>query len=355
VKCEPRTLRRSPVHAQDSVVGIHARFLASGVGPLIETIVAAGGDPGDFRTIVWEAAWSRGYDDVLVPAPAATLAVEAFVIVARSIDDKRSAIVVDIGTELWAVIARGAPPPAGARVRVSASGHNDAPWTLRVLERLSACIRMRFDLTTASHSARGWIDNLRDALETIRETEALNRQTIEAQRRALPPLVTVASVATDVDRWHRALKSRIEHEVVPTDAERDEFDRGSERVRKAILDACTGRRLERYRAELARLRDDLPALRAERERRIAVNDRISHAMTRLEAAWTASRAVTQRSMVMDRELDAIERAELPAEWIAPQAGERLPSFTELARTVGLLHALIPPRTHRILRGRSHTS
>jgi hypothetical protein len=336
---------------ENSVVGIHARFLATGVGPLIETIVAAGGDPGDFRTTAYEAAWSRGYDDVQVPAPSVMLAAEAFVIVSRAIDASRNASIIDTGTELWAIIARGVPPPAGARVRVSASGHVDAPWTLRVLERLCSCIRLHFDLTAASHGNGAWIENLRAELETIRETEALNRQSIEAQRRALPPLITVASIATEVDKWHRALKSRIEHEVVPTDAEREQYDRGNDRVRKSILDACTARRLERYRTELARLRDDLPTLRAERERRIAVNDRISHAIGRLEEAWTASRAVTERSMIMDRELDAIERAELPAEWLTPQAGERLPSFAELARTVGLLHALIPQRTHRMLKSR----
>jgi hypothetical protein len=329
-------------------VGTHTRFLASGVGPLIETIVAAGIDPGDFRTAIWQAAWSRGYDDVLVPAPGITLSMEAFVMVAQPIDGTRSALVVDTGVELWAVIAR-APAPPGARVRLSASGDSASPWNVRVLERLAPCVR--FDVSVPPSQTSGWISDVRMELETIRAAEALNRQSIEAQRRAIPAPVHVASLSIEFDAWHRALKSRIEHDVQPTEGERVRFDLGSERERKAILDACTARRLELYRTELERLRDELPALRADREHRIAVNARISDALTRLEDAWSASRAVTERSMVMDRELDAIERAELPADWIAPQPGERLPSFAELARSIGLLYALIPKHAQRLRHAR----
>jgi len=112
------------------------------------------------------------------------------------------------------------------------------------------------------------------------------------------------------------------------------------------------RRLEHYRAELERLRDELPAIRADRDRRVALNARISDALSRLEHSWSASRAVTERSMIMDRELDAIERAELPADWMTPGPGERLPSFAELARTIGLLYDLIPKHAQRLRHARS---
>ncbi|MFN2459220.1 MAG: hypothetical protein ABR591_00805 [Candidatus Velthaea sp.] len=329
-------------------MGIQARVTARGIQPIIDALTDAGEDAGPLRTTAWEAAWCRGYDDVAIPAPVLSVSIEGYAIVAQHLAHRRIALIVDAGTELWALIARGPLPQPGARVRLSATCVHDAPWEVKAVHNLGLGLRLRFGLV-APAARLPWVEDLRTSLRGMREVEARNRRTLDARRAALGPLEAVPSLAEELHERERGLRARVEAECAPNADERAAFELGSEKARAKVVAAYATRRRERYDAAMAQLHADVPALSAARDARVAANARLHRALTELETATAASRTIVKRIEILERQLEALEHSGLHAEW---NPGERLAAgpvrFEELARTIDVLFGLIPRRARRVL-------
>jgi hypothetical protein len=332
--------------ADNGEVTTHARFVGSGVQPLVDAVKAAGADPGDLRAVVWQATWARGYEDVVAPAPAIRLKEEGFIVFARAIAAQRYATIIDTGHALWALVARGNMPPPGARVRiVPAIFQHEIEWDVSVLETLGLGLSIRFGPKAGENG--GWIKKLSDALARIAEAEVERRKAIVIERRALVAIEPVKPFRNELDALHEALRQRIDAETAGTPEERTAYERGNEKQRKAIVEECKARRLRRYNEELALLRGRIPELAAGHEKRLVATNDIRAAVAELEDAASRSRGVTERVGTVEHQLTAIDAAGLlvHADHGALDA-LGMADFNELARTVELLYDLIPRRAQK---------
>ncbi|MGD0475635.1 MAG: hypothetical protein ABSB70_20810 [Candidatus Velthaea sp.] len=324
----------------------HARFVGSGVQPLVDAVKAAGADPGDLRAVVWQATWARGYEDVVAPAPAVRLKEEGFVVFARSIAARRYATIIDTGHALWALIARGIMPPLGSRVRiVPAIVQHEIEWDVTVLETLGLGLTIRFGAKAGETG--DWIDKLRDALARIAEAEIERRRAIVVERRALVTIEPVKPFRDELDALQEELRHRVDAETAGTPEERAAYERGNEKQRKAIVDECKARRLRRFNEELAKLRERIPELAAAHEKRLAANNASRAAVAELEDAASRSRGVSERVATVEHQLTAIDAAGL----LVSADHDMLDAlgaadFNELARTVELIYDLIPRRAQK---------
>jgi hypothetical protein len=327
-------------------VSTHARFVGSGVQPLVDAVKAAGADPGDLRSVVWQATWARGYEDVVAPAPAIRLKEEGFVVFARSFAPRRYATIIDTGHALWALVARGVMPPLGARVRIVPTiVQHEIEWDVTVLETLGLGLIIRFGAKAGETG--DWIDKLRDALTRIADAEVERRKAIVIERRALVTIEPVKPFRDELDALQETLRLRVDAETAGTPEERAAYERGNEKQRKAIVEECKARRLRRYNEEIAKLRERIPELAAAYEKRLGSNSASRAAVAELEDTASRSRGVTERVSTVEHHLAAIDAAGL----LVSADNEALDAlgaadFGELSRTVELLYDLIPRRAQK---------
>lgn len=332
--------------ADNGEVATHARFVGSGVQPLVDAVKAAGGDPGDLRAVVWQATWARGYEDVVAPAPAVRLKEDGFVVFARSIAAQRYAAIVDTGHALWALITRGDMPPLGARVRiVPAMIRHEIEWDITVLETLGLGLTIRFGAKAGETSE--WTFKLREALARIAQAEVERRRAIVNERRALVAIEPVKPLREELDALQEALRQRVDAETAGTPDERTAYEHSNEKQRKAIVEECKARRLRRYHEELSLLRARVPELTAAHEKRLAATVASRAAVAELEETASRSRGVTERVGTVEHQLAAIEAAGLLV-YADHDALDAIGAhdFNELSHTVELLYDLIPRRTQK---------
>jgi hypothetical protein len=327
-------------------VSIHARFVGSGVQPLVDAVKAAGAEPGDLRAVVWQATWARGYEDVVAPAPAIRLREGGFVVFARAIAAHRYATIIDTGNALWALVARGAIPPLGARVRiVPAFVEHEIGWDVTIIETLGLGLSIRFG--PKLNETAEWVDRLRDAVARIIDAEADRRKAIVIERRALCGLEPVRPFREELDLLYESLRQRVDAETAGTPDERAAYERGNEKQRKAIVEECKARRIRRYNEELATLRASVPELTADHDRRLAISLASRAAAAELEDAASRSRGVAERVTTIEHQLAAIETAGLQVSGDLERLEGLGPGdFNELSRTVELLFELIPRRAQK---------
>lgn len=332
--------------ADNGRVTTHPRFVGSGVQPLIDAVKAAGADPGDLRAVVWQATWARGYEDVVAPAPAIRLKEEGFVVFARAVSAQRYAAIIDTSRALWALVARGVVPPLGARVRiVPAIVDGEISWDVTILETLGIGLTIRFGAKEKETNA--WVEHVREALNRIAEAEVDRRKAIVIERRTLVAIEPVKPFKEELDILHEALRKRIDAETSGTPEERAAYERGNEKQRKAIVEEIKARRLRRYNEEVALLRERIPELAAEHEKRRIANLELRAAVAELEDAASRSRGVTERVTTVENQLNAVAAASLLVNADLDALDALGPDdFDEIAHTVELLYDLIPRRAQR---------
>ncbi len=339
-------LQAAGMAADNGMVTTHARFVGSGVQPLVDAVKAAGSEPGDLRAVVWQATWARGYEDVVAPAPAVRLKEEGFVVFARVIANQRYAAIVDTSKALWALIARGAVPPLGSRVRiVPAIIDGEISWDVTILETLGLGLTIRFGAKDKETNL--WADHVREALNRIAEAEIDRRRAIVIERRALVAIEPIKPFKEELDALHEALRQRVDAETGGTPDERAAFGRGNEKQRKAVVEEIKARRLKRYNDEVAALRERIPELSAAHEKRRLANLETRAAVAELEDAASRSRGVTERVTTVENQLNAVAAAALLVSADLDVIDALGPNdFDEIARTVELLYDLIPRRAQK---------
>ncbi len=319
----------------------YTRVAGNGIAPLAERVRAAGLPSSDLSAILWNAAWSRGCDeiDVLIPEPG--FRIEGFVLYARSTFEDEHILLLEAQGKVHGFIARGATPPIGARVRIAAGlTTGGGCWNVAVTERLGGGITVSFVAGTDA-AQHGWVESARAVLRSIVEAEAQRRLTIDATRRALPIPEPVLTLPDDLRMRHAALIARVDSETAPTPAERATLERAPSPVRRALLADITARRLARYRSDVQAFQAMVPALVAEREARINANTTVRIALQALEDDAARSRALGERAAVALHQLDTIERASLCISGFNPASfppGDQ-PAAGALIQSIALLFAI----------------
>lgn len=320
-----------------------ARPVGHGIQPLVEAVESSGGNPEAIRTAAWHAAWARGYDDVIIPAIEMGLRAEGFLIVVQPVGDSRFAAIVDTGHQLWAINVAGHAPPPGSRVRVSSSNNDvSGAWDAKILEALTMGFHVAFEQRTSAPDTT-WAKTIKAALHRVRESEAHRRRAIDHARTSLPTLDAVTSVHDLLATLQEELRERIKTETAPNAQDRAAFEKSNARDRVKIAEERKLLRAKRFEAEAAKLQASVPDVLAERDAKIAHNAETRLAIQRLEDTSTRSRAMTERTHLLDRHLDAIANSNLHV-GVQGDVCERIEDeavFAEVARNVELLHALIP--------------
>jgi hypothetical protein len=322
-------------------VTTHARFVGSGVQPLVDAVKAAGAEPGDLRAVVWQATWARGFEDVIAPAPAARLKADGFVVFARPIGPEKYATVIETTHALWALVARGVLPTLGSRVRiVPAFIDHEIGWEVGVIESLGLGLTVRFGPKLTETSA--WADRLSDALARIAGAEVERRKQIVVERRSIVAVEPIKPLREELDALHEALRLRVDAETAGTPEERAAYEKGNEKQRQAIVHECKARRIRRYNEEVARLRARIPELTAAHEKRMAATNASRSSVAELEDAASRSRSVTERVTTVEHQLAAVRAAAVLVSANLESLDELGPAdFEEISRTVELLYDLIP--------------
>ncbi len=292
---------------------------------------------------MWQATWARGYEDVVAPAPAARLKEEGFIVFSRAVGKMQYAAIIDTTRSLWALVTHGSAPPLGSRVRiVPAFVGGEIGWDVTVLETLGLGMSVRFGQKAGETTA--WATALRYALNRIGEAETERRRAIVAERKTIMALEPIKPFREELDALHEELRKRVDAETAGTAEERIAFERGNEKQRKAVVEACRARRLRRYNEEVALLRTQIPDLQAAHDKRLALNAVTSTAVAELEDAASRSRSISERVGTVEHQLAAVEAAGLPVSADVDAIDLfGAPEFNEIARTVELLFDLIPRR------------
>jgi hypothetical protein len=324
-------------------VTTHTQLVGSGLQPLIDEIKAAGADPGDLRALVWQATWARGYEDVISPVPVLRQKKEGFVILTRSFDRDRYAVIIDTAQALWALVVTGVAPPVGSRVRiVPASFAGQFRWEVTVLEALGLGLSIRFG--PKLDETELWANSLRGALARIGNAEIQRRKAIVVERRWLVTVEPVPPLRQQIHDLEEHLRQRVDRETAATPEERLAYERGDEKQRKATVHLCKTRRLTRYTEELARFKDSIPDLTAVYNERLAANAEAQATVARLEDSASESRGLTARLAIVEQQLDVVSSAGLlVGADLRLLDGLDSARFAELSATVELLHDLIPRR------------
>ncbi len=320
-----------------------ARPVGHGIQPLVEAVLSAGGNPEAIRTAAWHAAWARGYDDVIIPAIELGLRAEGFLIVVQPIGDARFAAVVDTGSQLWAINVAGHAPPTGSRVRVAPSNHDvNGAWDAKILDPLTLGFHVAFEQRTSNPDTR-WIQPLKDAMHRVRDSETHRRHAIDHSRSTLPTIEVVPSVHDLLHTLQEELRERIKAETAPSAADRARFEHANIKEREKIAADTNAARAKRFEEEAAKVQASVPDVLAGRDAKIAQNEETRLTIQRLEDVTTRSRAITERTHVLDRHLDAIANSNLHVDVEGDICANIVEEavFHEVARNVELLHALIP--------------
>jgi hypothetical protein len=327
------------------------RAFTTDASAAVEALVRPGLSAGEISAAMWHAAWTRGYAETSLPIAEYTARYDGFVVFSQPVAAGGGCVIlVDCTDALISFHAGGEPPPLAARVRVTpALRDSDVVWSVHVMQRLGLGISVSFANVPRGANPNGWADRLRTTVHEIRAREIQRRSAINAQRRGIAFTDAPASFRDEMAERHRELKDRVEAIHAPTPQDREQFERANERQRKRLIADRSVRRLAAYNAEVAALTAQIPALRADYDRRARENLAARAAIARLEDAASASRSVSERSNAVLSRIDAVERAGIHVlGYDEPASNIDDPAlFAEIDRTTELLHDLIPKRAHKL--------
>lgn len=330
-----------------------ARYQSNGIDNLIDAIVAAGDKPGDARERAWQAAWTRGYQEVSSMLPSAEAEVRGWVVFAREISGGRTAILVDDLERVIAFCDVFEPVTVGARVRVTAV-HNvpGSQWSLKVLAMLGCGLSVRLD--EAPGNVRGidstWIDRLRACLQEVRNAEVAVRKRIEQERGRVKFATAPTPFRQEMEEADKALRER----VLSTPYTEDE-KKYIARVKRpeemqAFASARNKRLVDLYRAEVVKFRARIPEFRADFDRRMEEFAAFRQAIDHFNEVDAKSRTITETSLRASSMLDAIAKGVLnvrAADLDEIEANPRA-RFGEIVATIDLLYELIPRHVQKIV-------
>jgi hypothetical protein len=323
-----------------------ARFQSNGVDLIIDGLLAAGETAGDIRDRMWQVAWARGYQDILVPLPVPDVVIQGFCVLTQQFSPTRTLVVIDDGEELVGLVDKMDAPPLGAKVRLLPLYGVTAAWTTKTLATLGCGLQIRFD---DDHADSNWVDRLKQCLHNIRENEVAVRRQIEIDRRNIVFVTPPAPFRVEMEAADKEIRERVTGGGY-TDDEMKALNRAGKNqdaVDKVVA-ARNKRLVDAYRAEVVEFRARIPELRAEFDKKMEAYAEFRKQVDRCNETDSASRSVTDASLRATQQLESIEQAVLNVHAVDLDRVEENPRryFTELMQTIDLLYEILPKRLQK---------
>ena len=282
-----------------------ARFQSNGVDLLIDTLLAAGETAGDIRERLWQVAWARGYQDVLVPLPVPDVKIQGFCVLTHQFSPARTLTVIDDGEELVGLIDKMDAPPLGARVRLTPIYGNAAAWTTTTLATLGCGLEVRFD---DDHAESGWVDRLKNCLHQIREYELTVRRQIEIDRRNIVFVTPPPPFRLEMEQADKDIRERVTGGGYTEDEMKALAKAGNDDDAVAKVVAARNKRLvDAYRLEVMEFRARIPELCAEFDKKMEAYAEYGKHVDRCNET-DSSRGVTDATLRASQQLEQIKQA-----------------------------------------------
>jgi hypothetical protein len=322
------------------------RFQSNGVDLLIDGLLAAGETAGDIRERLWQVAWARGYQDVVVPIPVPDVKIEGFCVLTQAFSAHRTLVCIDDGEQLIGLIDDLSETPMGAKVRMQPLYGTSAHWSIKVLSTLGCGLQIRFD---DDHVESAWIERLKSCLHVIREGEVALRRQIEIDRRNIVFVLPPTPFRVEMEKADKEIRDRVTGGGY-TDEEARALGRAKNNQAEAdkVVAARNKRLVEAYRVEVTEFRARIPELRAEFDKKMEVYAEFRKQIDRCNETDGASRSVTDATLRATQQLEAIQSAVLNVRAADLDRIEENPRryFTELMQTIDLLFELLPKRLQK---------
>jgi hypothetical protein len=324
----------------------NARFQTNGVDLLIDGLLAAGETAGDIRERLWQVAWARGYQDVLVPLPVPDVKIEGFCVLTQEFSPQRTMVVIDDGEQLIGLCEKIEAPPMGAKVRMVPLYGTSAQWVVKTLATLGCGLQIRFD---EDHAEPGWVDRLKACLQQIRENEVAVRRQIELDRRNIVFVTPPTPFRVEMEKADKDIRERVTGGGYTDDEMKALTRAGKNADAVAKVVAARNKRLvDAYRAEVVNFRAQIPELRADFDKKMEDYAEYRRLVDRCNETDSASRSVTDATLRCTQELDAIETAVLNVRAVDLGRIEENPRrhINEIMQTIDLLYELLPKRLQK---------
>jgi hypothetical protein len=322
------------------------RFQSNGVDLLIDGLLAAGETAGDIRERLWQVAWARGYQDVVVPIPVPDVKIEGFCVLTQSFSAHRTLVCIDDGEQLIGLVDDLGEAPMGAKVRMQPLYGTSAQWSIKVLSTLGCSLQIRFD---DDHVESAWLERLKNCLSVIREGEVALRRQIELDRRNIVFVLPPTPFRVEMEKADKEIRDRVTGGGY-TDEEARALARAKNNQAEAdkVVAARNKRLVEAYRIEVTEFRARIPELRAEFDKKMDVYAEFRKQIDRCNETDGASRAVTDATLRATQQLETIQAAVLNVRATDLDRIEENPRrhFTELIQTIDLLFELLPKRLQK---------
>ena len=324
----------------------NARFQSNGVDSLIDSLSAAGEKPGDMRDHLWQAAWARGYQDIVIPLPMPDTKIDGFVVLERQYSPKCTLVCVDDGEHLVGIVAELPNVALGAKVRIVPLYGASMNWSMKVMATLGCGLQIRFDENERAEPS--WLDRLRNCLLKVREIETAVRRQIELDRRRIQFVTPPQPFRTEMEAADKELRERVLAGGYADDEKRMLARAKTQDAIQKVVTIRNKRLVEAYRAEVVRFREQIPELRAAYDQKMEEYAEFRKAIDLCNDVDAASRSVTEASLRASEMLAAIETAVLNVRAIGLDRIEENPkgNFHEIVSTIELLFELLPKRLQR---------
>jgi hypothetical protein len=324
----------------------NARFQTNGVDLLIDGLSAAGETAGDIRERLWQVAWARGYQDVVVPIQVPDAKIEGFSVLTHQFSKQKTLVCVDDGEQLIGIIHDLESPPLGAKVRVLPLYGTSAHWTIKTLVSLGCGLNIRFD---DNHVESAWVDRLKACLTQIREGEVAVRRQVEIDRRNIVFVTPPTPFRVEMEQADKEIRDRVTGGGY-TDEEMKALARAKNNQAEAdkVVARRNQRLIEAYREEVVTFRAQIPELRAAFDKKMEKYSEFRNQIDRCNAVDGTSRAITDATLRATQQLKTIEQAALNIHAPDIDRVEENPrrSYTEIIQTCDLLFELLPKRLQK---------
>jgi hypothetical protein len=322
------------------------RFQSNGVDLLIDGLSNAGEVAGDIRERLWQVAWARGYQDVVVPIPVPDVRIDGFCVLAQHFSALHTLVCVDDGEQLVGLVDRIDAPPLGAKVRMQPLYGTSAHWGFKVLATLGCGLTIRFD---DDHVDSGWVDRLKNCLTEIREREVALRRQIEIDRGNIVFVLPPAPFRVEMERADKEIRDRVTGGGYTEDESKALARAKTNQGEVAKVIAARDKRLvDAYRIEVTQFRAQIPELRAEYDKKMEAYAEFRKQIDRCNETDGASRSITDASLRATQLLETIEQAVLNIHAGDLDRIEENPRghFSEIIQTIDLLFELLPKKLQK---------
>ena len=322
------------------------RFQTNGVDLMIDGLLAAGETAGDIRERLWQVAWARGYQDVVVPIPVPDVKIEGYCVLAQQFSAHRTMVCIDDGEQLIGLVDDLNGPPMGAKVRMQPLYGTSARWSVKTLATLGCGLQIRFD---DDHVESQWIDRLKNCLHEIREGEIAVRRQIEIDRRNIVFVLPPTPFRVEMEKADKEIRDRVTGGGY-TEEESRALARAKNNQAEAdkVVAARNKRLVDAYRVEVAAFRAQIPELRAEFDKKMEAYAEFRKHVDRCNETDSASRGITDATLRATQQLETIESAVLNVRPVDLGRVEENPRryYSELIQTIDLLFELLPKRLQK---------